>query len=69
MIEIQKCPKCRTRYEISWDDTEEIYSASVEDSDLDDIADECREAIFCPFCGTNRDLCSDEELDDAYDWS
>jgi len=64
MIEKYKCIKCQAVYEILWDDSSEYYSASVEDSDLDEDEDSCWPQ-HCPFCGESHDGGSDEDYDFA----
>jgi hypothetical protein len=64
MIEKFKCSCCKIRYELSWDDCEELYAADVEELDDVDYDDtiEYPEPSYCPFCG--GDIC-DDDIDDV----
>jgi len=52
MIDLKKCTECTLTFEVLWDDTTEIYSAEVEDTDRDPTDfDDDPFPIYCPFCG------------------
>ena len=64
MVEKFKCSKCNHRYELVWDDCEELYDADVEELDSIEYNDleDCSEPVYCPFCGS--DICEDD-IDDS----
>jgi hypothetical protein len=53
MIEKNKCPFCKSIYEISWDDSrDDYYNSHLEDDD--DCSYDPDEELYpeyCPFCG------------------
>jgi len=64
MIEEFKCSCCRIRYELTWDDNEDVYYSDVEELDDIDADDFDGEPKYCPFCG--KHLC-DEDYDIEFD--
>ena len=55
MIAEHRCPNCNTSYEVMWEDNEEAFYSSVEDTDTDyDDYDKESYPQYCPFCGAHN---------------
>jgi hypothetical protein len=63
MVEKFKCSCCRLVYELSWDDSDDLWTADVEELDQETYNDleECYEPRYCPFCGS--DITEDDIVD------
>jgi hypothetical protein len=65
MIENNNCPKCKYVYEITWDDDSDKYYNDYDEELIDEVTEELYPE-YCPFCGTHRDYCSEEDASDIF---
>lgn len=64
MIDTHRCTRCKISYELSYDDSPDVYYSSVEDTDCDHCDhEETVEPGYCPFCGNHIRFDDDEDDD------
>lgn len=66
MIETNKCPKCLNVFTVEWEDREEIADEEDENSSIADFDEEESYPQYCPFCGTHREYCGEDDLADDF---
>ncbi len=64
MIESNKCTKCKYAYEVTWDDDGQYYNDY--DETYDDNPEEDLYPEHCPFCGTHKNYCDEEDASDIF---